>query len=216
MSDTRRGTVESAPKGLSLQAQPMSAPKGPVGKTQAKPATEQSERRGAVILIQRGDPQITGAIAEGMLEGRDRRTTSSVWPSASHLPLKGKALEPEQMEIVVSVLKELRAQAPALEGPDAPDTRGQGSAASCAGRGAYAEIDRQHIARLVRVAVGNDNTPEDYQCMIVKARHDYGKYYRRPGPLRRFADALLGVYALIVCGVSAAYQSQERVLGRRD
>lgn len=76
-----------------------------------------------------------------------------------------------------------------------------------------AEIDRQHIARLVRVAVGNGNTAEDYQCMIIKARHDYGKYYRQPGPLQRVGDALLGVYALIVCGISAAYRSQERVLG---
>ena len=78
-----------------------------------------------------------------------------------------------------------------------------------------AEIDRQRVARLVRIAVGNDNTAEDYQCMIVKARHDYGRYNRKPGPLRRVGDALLGVYALLVCGVSAAYRSQDRVLGKR-
>lgn len=178
-------------------------------------------RRGTVIMIQRGDPQIAGAIAEGMLAARATAAagTSSA-PFGGTFP-RGegsgtKQLPSEQIEVVISALKELRAQAPALQGPDAPDTRGQGSEASCAGRGAYAEIDRQHIARLVRVAVGNDYTAEDYQCMITKARHDYGKYYREPGPLRRIGDALLGVYALLVCGVRRAYRAQDRLLGSRD
>lgn len=208
MSDTRRGTVESAPKGLSLQAQPMSAPKGPVGKTQAKPATERSERRGAVILIQRGDPEIAGAIAEGMLEGR-----------------KPRQLPPEQMKIVVSALKELRAQAQALKGQDVPvraalpegqDSRGRGSAASCEVRGAWAEIDRQKIvASLVRVAVANDKDADDYSAMITKARYDYRRYYKPPGTLRRFARKLLGAYGLLCYAAAAAYKGQDRVLGRR-
>lgn len=142
-------------------------------------------RRGAVVLIQRGDPQIAGAIAEGMLAARATAAagTSSA-PFGGTFP-RGegsgtKQLPPEQIEVV------------------------------------KAEIDRQHIARLVRVAVGNDYTAEDYQCMIIKARHDYGKYYRQPGPLRRIGDALLGVYALLVCGVRRAYRAQDRLLGSRD
>lgn len=74
-----------------------------------------------------------------------------------------------------------------------------------------AEIDRQHIARLVRVAVGNDKTPEDYASMVTKARGDYGTP-ARPGRVGRW---LLQGYALVVLALAAAYRAQDKVLGRR-
>ena len=70
-----------------------------------------------------------------------------------------------------------------------------------------AEIDRQRIQRaLLRVAVGNTNTAEDYANMLTKARGDYA-VHRRPGPLK--------VYALAVLACNAAYRAQDLVLGRR-
>ena len=55
-----------------------------------------------------------------------------------------------------------------------------------------AEIDRQSIQRhLLRVAVGNDKTDEDYAQMVTKANGDYG-YTRRHG---RLYDAILGLWA---------------------
>ena len=117
-------------------------------------------RRGAVIMIRRGDPEISGAIAEGMLAARQ--------------------LPREQVEIV------------------------------------EAEIDRQHIvASLVRVAVGNDRTPEDYSLMVTKVRGDCARYTRAPGPVGRALRRLLGWYGLLCWAVAGAYHSQERLLGAR-
>ena len=78
-----------------------------------------------------------------------------------------------------------------------------------------AEIDRQRIQRaLLRVAVGNTNTAEDYANMLTKARGDYA-VHNRPGPLRKVGEWLLSVYALAVLACSAAYRAQDVVLGRR-
>lgn len=78
-----------------------------------------------------------------------------------------------------------------------------------------AEIDRQKImSSLLRVAVNNNKTAEDYRNMTTKARGDYGRYYGQPGPVRRFGRRLLGVYGLLVYAVSLAHRAQERVLGR--
>lgn len=57
-----------------------------------------------------------------------------------------------------------------------------------------AEIDRQHIVRkLVRVAVGNTKTAQDYACMTAKAKGNYG-YIRHHG---RLYGAVLGAWALL-------------------
>ena len=126
-------------------------------------------KRGYVVLIQGGDAEISGAIADGMRRANEGRgTISSVTPP----PL-------EQVEVV------------------------------------EAEIDRQRIQRaLLRVAVGNTNTAEDYAAMLTKARGDYA-VTRRPGPLGRLGEQLLKLYALAVLAVSAAYRAQDLVLGRR-
>lgn len=119
-------------------------------------------RRGTVVLLHSGDAEITGAIAQGMLEARAARP-----------------LPPEQIEVV------------------------------------KAEVDRQKIMlSLLRVAVNNDKTAEDYRQMVTKARGDYGRYYRHPGPVRRFGQKLMGLYGLVVYAVSLAHRAQERVLGR--
>ena len=56
-----------------------------------------------------------------------------------------------------------------------------------------AEIDRQHIQRsLLRVAVGNTKTNEDYDCMTALARYRYRQ--KEHGPLY---EAALGVWGLL-------------------
>ena len=142
------------------------------------------------MLIRRGDPEISGGIAEALLgatEGREGdliRQRSALPPSpkgeGSGEPDEPKALTGEQVEIV------------------------------------EAEIDRQRIQRaLLRVAVGNTNTDEDYRDMMTKARGDYGTDARKAGPLRAIGERLMQVYALMVLALSAAYRAQDAVLGRR-
>ena len=119
------------------------------------------ERRATVILIQRGDQAISGAIAEGMLAARADHTRQM----------------PADQRTIVS-----------------------------------AEIDRQRIAALVRVAVGNDKTDEDYRDMTTKARGLYG-VSRRGGPLRRIWDRMFMGWALICYAIGEAYDAQRHVLG---
>ena len=168
-------------------------------------------RRGTVMVIQRGDAEITGAIVAGMMAARGRTPaeagTSSVPPAAVHLTLAG-SLGPAAPQ-----------RGRLLEGRSATP-KGEGHGAGASGRltgeqieVVEAEIDRQKIlADLVRVAVNNGNTPEDYRIMSVKARGDYGRLYRTPGPARRFARLLLGVYRLAVLMIAGAYRAQDRVL----
>ena len=78
-----------------------------------------------------------------------------------------------------------------------------------------AEIDRQHILEaLVRVAVGNTKTAEDYALMETKARADYAEDDGRPAWLRRMADRALGLYGLAVMALASAYRAQDAVLER--
>ena len=79
-----------------------------------------------------------------------------------------------------------------------------------------AEIIRQHVeASLLRVAVNNTKTPEDYRLMTIKLQGDCARYSRPPGALRRVGRRLLGLYGLLVYALGAAYRSQGRVTGRR-
>lgn len=119
-----------------------------------------NDRRATVILIQRGDPEISGAIAEGMLTARAVRP-----------------LEPEQAAIV------------------------------------SAEMDRQKIAALVHVAVGNSLTAEDYRYLIEQTRKDCEAMRKRPGPLRRIARAMVNSWAMICYAIGEAYDAQRHVLG---
>lgn len=117
-------------------------------------------RRGYAVLLQAGDAEISGALAEGIV--------------AARLP-EAKPLEPDEIRTVA------------------------------------AEMDRQAIARLMRVAMHKQ--PVDYGAKITKALGDYGQESELPGPLRRLTARLWGLYGLLVYALAAAFRAQERVLG---
>ena len=64
-----------------------------------------------------------------------------------------------------------------------------------------AEIDRQNIQRsLLRVAIGNTRTAQDYRLMTAKARGDYG-ITREHGRLYRAVWGLIGLLCVTADGV---------------
>lgn len=132
-----------------------------------------NERRATVVLLQRGDPQIAGAIADGMLAAR---------AAGNELPEEHAGA----LEIVSGEMDPER---------------------------------RRVLTHLVRVAVGNTLTPEDYARMTRSARRKYGAG-KPPGALRRLGRQLSALYALLVYGLIWAYRQQDRVLcpreGRRE
>ena len=140
------------------------------------------QRRATVMLIQRGDPQIAGALVDGMIAGR----AEAVGDSLSH----GCA-----------------ATAPSGREPFGDDALGVESVEIVT----VEADDRQRVARLVRIAVGNTRTAEDYRQMIVKARGDYA-VHRRHNPMREAASMLLLAWALLWEGLRRAYRAQDRVL----
>lgn len=76
-----------------------------------------------------------------------------------------------------------------------------------------AEIDRQRIQMaLLRVAVGNHKSAEDYAALVTKARGDYGQTRRPPGTARKVGKKLLGLYGLLCYTLAQIYKSQEKVL----
>lgn len=89
-------------------------------------------------------------------------------------------------------------------------------------RAVEAEIDRQAIRRdmegdavqraLLRVAVNNTKTAEDYAAMTSRAEIEWGEPVDYPTPLERFADAVLALYAMVICGLSAVYHAQDKLL----
>lgn len=140
-------------------------------------------RRATVMLIQRGDPEIGGALMAGVLEGRAAAAAKTYSDPASGATFpKGEgfweadAQPAESLEIYT------------------------------------VEQDKwRRVARQVHVAIGNDRTAEDYRHLIVKARGDYA-IHTRSGPLHAFAGKLLLAWALIWQGIWRAYDAQDRVL----
>lgn len=146
-------------------------------------------RRATVMLIQRGDPEIGGALMAGVIAGRaealkdrpgvaERRGTSSVTADAVTPSPTGEGFEEtvESVEIVT------------------------------------VEADKwRRVARQVRVAVGNTKTPEDYKLMIVRARCEYA-VHRHTGPAYTVARKLLLGWVMLCQGIRRAYRAQERVL----
>ena len=68
-----------------------------------------------------------------------------------------------------------------------------------------AEIDRQHIARNLKIAIGNTNTPDDYAAMIIRERYRIQAYEDNGGILCKLGDILLVTWAcvwLILLGLS--------------
>lgn len=129
-------------------------------------------KRGVVMLLQAGDPEITGAIAEGIMAAR---------------VAGAEALTREQIETV------------------------------------EAEIDRQAIEEamnrpqvqrsLLRVAVGNSKTKEDYAMLSFEAEMDYGESLYEPGWWDKIADKALGIYGLFVYALHSVNRAQDKVLG---
>lgn len=60
-----------------------------------------------------------------------------------------------------------------------------------------AEIDRQRTARLLKVAIGNTNTPDDYAAMITRERYRMQAYENNGGMLCKLGDILLVTWACI-------------------
>lgn len=68
-----------------------------------------------------------------------------------------------------------------------------------------AEIDRQRTARLLKVAIGNTNTPDDYAAMITLERYRIQAYEDNGGMLCKLGDILLVTWVclwLILLGLS--------------
>ena len=68
-----------------------------------------------------------------------------------------------------------------------------------------AEIDRQKTARLLKVGIGNTNTPDDYAAMITRERYKMQAYADDGGMLGKLGDILLVTWAclwLILLGLS--------------
>ena len=171
-------------------------------------------RRGAVMLIQAGDAEISGALAAGALAAIEARGDGRGDPFRRCAPPspEGERLTKDQRCVVeaeidrLSILEGLRAQAQAAELQDAPETRDRQSIARARGE--------QAIARdLLHVAVGNHKTAEDYAVMRCQAEIDWGEPVDYPTPLERLLDKALGIYGLVVCAVAAAYHAQDRLLG---
>ena len=60
-----------------------------------------------------------------------------------------------------------------------------------------AEIDRQKTARLLKVAIGNTNTPDDYAAMITRERYRMQAYEDNGGMLGKLGDILLVTWACV-------------------
>ena len=60
-----------------------------------------------------------------------------------------------------------------------------------------AEIDRQKTARLLKVAIGNTNTPDDYAAMITRERYRIQAYEDDGGMLCKLGDILLVTWACV-------------------
>ena len=73
------------------------------------------------------------------------------------------------------------------------------------------QVDYRKIAQRLKVAIGNDRTPEDYRDLIIKARGDYAPR-RLPGPLRTVSAKLLLAWVMFCQGIRRAYRAQDRLL----
>lgn len=139
-----------------------------------------------VMLIQRGDPEIAGALMAGVMAGRagatGRGTTSSVTADAVTPSTEGEGF-----------------------------WRGGGQAVESV-EIVTAEADKwRRVARQVHIAVGRNLTAEDYRLMIVKARRKYATH-RRTGPAYTVAWKLLLAWVMLCQAIRMAYRAQDRVL----
>ena len=146
-----------------------------------------------MVLIQRGDPEIAGALMAGVMAGRSEaaertatevarasRTSSDPGEAGATFPTGGRLWGTGRAEESVEIVS------------------------------AEARDDRM-LALRVRIAVGNSKTAEDYRHMIIKARSEYA-IRCRPGKLHTVAGKVLLAWALLWQGIRRAYRAQDRVL----
>jgi hypothetical protein len=124
-----------------------------------------------MLLLTAGDPEISGALADGIMAVR---WNPSDPPAAGHLPFQGrlpeaKPLEPEQARVV------------------------------------SAEMDRQKVAELLRVAMHKE--PVDYAHLAYDAEVAYGESLYAPGLLGKIGEKLLVGYALIVLAFEKLFEA---------
>ena len=147
-------------------------------------------RRGtAMLLLTAGDEAISKALADGIM--------------AVRLPM-AKPLGQEEAKVVKSAMKWLNLQAQ-REVQDADETRGQRSEASCAGRGANTEIDRQRIAEELREKL--HPVPVDYAGLAYGAEVKYGESLYEPGVLGKVGEALMVGYAMVVMAFQELFEA---------
>jgi hypothetical protein len=72
---------------------------------------------------------------------------------------------------------------------------------------------RREIARLVKVAIGNTKTPEDYTILCMAAEQEYRTPRRTE--LHRAAELLLVGWTMMCYGIARAFKAQDKVLERR-
>ena len=161
------------------------------------------------MLIQRGDPEISGALMAGVMAARGNRAQSRDPSTAEAVPLptsfasQGRHEEPtaEAVPLPTGFASQGRHEEPGA-GMDAVESV----------EIVTVQQDKwRRVARQVRVAVGNTKTPEDYHLMIVKARSEYA-IHTRPGPMHTAAGKLLLAWALLWEALRRAYRAQDWVL----
>ena len=156
------------------------------------------QRRATVMIIQRGDREIAGALMAGVIAGKAEALKDSLSVAT------GKA----------EVDRGTRTSSDPASGATFPN-----GGRLWEDRGAVDTLDVytvqedkwRRVARQVHVAIGNDKTAEDYRHLIVKARGDYA-IHTRSGPLHTVAGKLLLAWALLWQGIWRAYDAQDRVL----
>lgn len=156
-------------------------------------------RRATVMVIQSGDREIAGAALRGILAAK-----GNGWGA----PLPSL---PERCE-------HFPGNPPSPQGEGFREAEGcRAAAEDCREASAgtveimAVQVDYRKIAQRLKVAIGNDRTPEDYRDLIIKARGDYAPR-RLPGPLRTLSAKLLLAWVMLCQGIRRAYRAQDRLL----
>ena len=120
-------------------------------------------RRGYAMLLQGGDPEISGALAGGIMKGMEQATPHPAMRATFHS--RGRLLEEERRAVEAEIDRQ------AIERDAGTDWRA--------------------VARDVKVAIGRNLGPEDYAIMRAAAEQDYRVH--EPGPILRAALGLYGM-----------------------
>ena len=159
------------------------------------------QRRATVMIIQRGDREITGALMAGVIAARGNRDIER--PENSPVDCMDASID------TLRVLQRDGAGRPL--GTGNRDSVPEAQPVDTLDVYTVQEDKWRRVARQVHVAIGNTKTPEDYCQLIVKARGDYA-IHTRSGPLHTVAGKLLLAWALLWQGIWRAYDAQEKVL----